>query len=949
LKKNDHSPAKDMTLALKKESQKCSSLDDYVNFVYNFGFRDYSITPLQIKKEISMLLEILSKSRPKTLLEIGTASGGTLFLLCKIADPTATIISVDLPGGSFGGELYPDWKESVYESFATDRQKIHLLRSDSHNETTFSKIKDILGNKKLDFLLIDADHTFYGVKGDFEIYSKLVADDGIIAFHDITPGPKENGGDVPEFWQKIKSQYPYVEIVDNESGIGYGIGLLVMSNNSSRYDQILQTLVELKDRRLEELQKNSLKGNNPIGILLSLYDERHDLQQAFPEVSSGDLTKFMHWAAEICNGESKEETITRQRLLKFAPWYNQYKRIHVSEEKQAQIQKNLENELAQHKNELAQYKNEIALYRNEAIQNKNEIIQYRAEITQHKNELAQHKNDLAQIKTKNESLEHNRNNLLNENVHFKNNITSLEKDRKNFENTITQYRIELNMIKSGVGFRITRFCGSIIDRLIGNTPVREAKRTLSASTTILKTEGAGSLLHHAKEKIKRNEFTVLSPPLEKITNKTQDKNKQQLKLLFSTAASQEEIYELKFSASVVIPTNSDATSLMFIIDKINMQKGIKDLEIILVNSGQDDLAALGKYSNLQILNIDPREFNHGKSRNLGASKATGDFLILLTDDAIPVTDHLFYDMCKKISEDPKIAVATGRQIPRSDSDITSQFNVNRHYFFLGLNKDRIRYTKNFDKLKPAEKRQIAQIDDVCSCYKSEIFSKYKFNEIQYAEDLDLGIRLIRDGYKIAQLYPSGVIHSHTRSASYHVKRGFVDTIWLNKLLEQDGVNFKQVGVQSIQEILIDAFTVYQSLGASIDIIKETKTADLYATFNILNENLPKLYASGIKSNSLDKSIDNLFLALSVFTFRKEKGPSFLLDGYLDALTRFKQYMTETYPNIINIEEEFFETLYKIFGSWMGNAVGEFVTFANKNHLENDDNLRNVEEILARGI
>jgi hypothetical protein len=60
-------------------------------------------------------------------------------------------------------------------------------------------------------------------------------------------------------------------------------------------------------------------------------------------------------------------------------------------------------------------------------------------------------------------------------------------------------------------------------------------------------------------------------------------------------------------------------------------------------------------------------------------------------------------------------------------------------------------------------------------------------------------------------------------------------------------------------------------------------------------------------------------------------------------------MIETYPNIINIEEEFYETLYKIFGSCMGNAIGEFVTFTNKNHLESDDNSRNIEEILASGI
>jgi predicted O-methyltransferase YrrM len=52
-------------------------------------------------------------------------------------------------------------------------------------------MKKHLGNWTLlkgsegDFLFIDGDHTYQGVKQDFQMYSPLVKKGGIVAFHDI--------------------------------------------------------------------------------------------------------------------------------------------------------------------------------------------------------------------------------------------------------------------------------------------------------------------------------------------------------------------------------------------------------------------------------------------------------------------------------------------------------------------------------------------------------------------------------------------------------------------------------------------------------------------------------------------------------------------------------------------------------------------------------------------
>ncbi len=63
------------------------------------------IRPQQIKSEILSLLRILKQVRPKYILEIGTADGGTLFLYTRIATKDAILISIDLPGGKYGGDI----------------------------------------------------------------------------------------------------------------------------------------------------------------------------------------------------------------------------------------------------------------------------------------------------------------------------------------------------------------------------------------------------------------------------------------------------------------------------------------------------------------------------------------------------------------------------------------------------------------------------------------------------------------------------------------------------------------------------------------------------------------------------------------------------------------------------------------------------------------------------
>ncbi|MBU0605093.1 MAG: class I SAM-dependent methyltransferase [Candidatus Omnitrophica bacterium] len=196
----------------------------FIDFVFT-GYHGL-MKPLQNRLEIARLAGIVKDKKPGTILEIGTAGGGTLALFCHAARQETHVISIDLPYGTFGGG-YPVWKRPLYKAFAGNGQKLQLLQEDSHDEETLFKVKKTLSGRPVDFLFIDGDHTYKGVKKDFELYAALVPKGGIIALHDIVPHSPLSGCDVIRFWKEIKVNYRYIEIIDGDGQSGFGgIGVL---------------------------------------------------------------------------------------------------------------------------------------------------------------------------------------------------------------------------------------------------------------------------------------------------------------------------------------------------------------------------------------------------------------------------------------------------------------------------------------------------------------------------------------------------------------------------------------------------------------------------------------------------------------------------------------------------------------------------------------------------
>jgi cephalosporin hydroxylase len=189
----------------------------------DFSMKYRAIAPLQRRSEFVEYARIVAEQRPSAALEIGSFRGGTLFVLAQLAHLHATVISVDLPMSGFGKMCR--WAQTpLFHRFARSGQTLHLLRADSHQQETLVRVSQLLNGRRLSLLFIDGDHTYTGVRADFEMYSLLVRPGGIVAFHDIAPQPYPN--EVGRLWKELKTRYRHQEIVHSTAKDAMGIGVL---------------------------------------------------------------------------------------------------------------------------------------------------------------------------------------------------------------------------------------------------------------------------------------------------------------------------------------------------------------------------------------------------------------------------------------------------------------------------------------------------------------------------------------------------------------------------------------------------------------------------------------------------------------------------------------------------------------------------------------------------
>jgi len=147
----------------------------------------------QKPEEFKSLLDFLNaNSKKRIALEIGSNYGGFAAGLCELFDKVITI----------------DIKHNVnFDLLKNKYSNYEYIISDSTSNDTINYLKSL--NIKFDFIFIDGDHSYNGVKSDYLKFKQLLNSDGYLGFHDVVSSPENEGNNilVSKFWSEIKSQY----------------------------------------------------------------------------------------------------------------------------------------------------------------------------------------------------------------------------------------------------------------------------------------------------------------------------------------------------------------------------------------------------------------------------------------------------------------------------------------------------------------------------------------------------------------------------------------------------------------------------------------------------------------------------------------------------------------------------------------------------------------------
>ena len=246
---------------------------------------------------------------------------------------------------------------------------------------------------------------------------------------------------------------------------------------------------------------------------------------------------------------------------------------------------------------------------------------------------------------------------------------------------------------------------------------------------------------------------------------------------------------LDVSVSVVIPTYNAGSELRPLVRKLLAQKGLKSIEVVIVDSGSTDgTAELSAQLGCNLVRIRQSEFSHSYSRNVGADAATGELLVFMVQDAYPIGEYWLFGLARCLFrpqvKEARLSAVSCAEYPRTDSEFFYDSLLKGHYDFIGCSdKDRLGYFRSDDHVSL---RTQGQLSDVTCAIPRELFNRYRYFG-QYAEDLTLGIRLIRDGHLIGMLSSIRVIHSHRRESVYYLRRAFVDIVFLCDIFPDHGL------------------------------------------------------------------------------------------------------------------------------------------------------------------
>lgn len=246
------------------------------------------------------------------------------------------------------------------------------------------------------------------------------------------------------------------------------------------------------------------------------------------------------------------------------------------------------------------------------------------------------------------------------------------------------------------------------------------------------------------------------------------------------------------SCSVIIPTLEAGDLLEPLIENLRRQTCIPDEIIVIDSSSTDGTPDMAVRLGCKLLTTPRESFNHGKTRNSAALTATGEVLVFLTQDALPVNDRFIEELLKPLRNG--IAAAFARQVAHPGSRPTEAFARSFNY----PPQSSVRTGNDLQELGI----RTYFFSNVASAIRADIFLEMGMfpDNVIMNEDMLFCSTLIKGGHAVMYAAEAQVFHSHDYSILQTFQRYFdIGVFYSMNLSSNSELNITSTGAGYTRE------------------------------------------------------------------------------------------------------------------------------------------------------
>jgi O-antigen biosynthesis protein len=185
-------------------------------------------------------------------------------------------------------------------------------------------------------------------------------------------------------------------------------------------------------------------------------------------------------------------------------------------------------------------------------------------------------------------------------------------------------------------------------------------------------------------------------------------------------------------------------------------------QVLVIDSGSRDRSReIVRAAGVELLEIDPAEFGHGATRNLGAERTSGELICFLTQDATPCPGWLAAYR-EAFALEQGVGAAYGPHLPRPGTSPMISRELND--FFASF----------APQGQPVVQRagMPSFLSNVNACYARACWQEIRFREVAYSEDQAFGADMLAAGW-LKVFHPgAAVMHAHDYGPVEFMRRYF---------------------------------------------------------------------------------------------------------------------------------------------------------------------------------